>query len=106
MRAENHKNRIRPAQLDSKMSNGRLFCRWQGRGLPEKSPAQRYSKMSNLKYLSLQLSVPRGPKTDWRILSKPDVFHINLFQRVEKYKFSVKFYLDILIQKLIFIKIR
>ena len=68
--------------------------------------AQRYSKISNLEYLLLLSSVPRGQKTGWRLLSNPDVFHINLFQRVEKYKFSVKFYLDILIQKLIFIKIR
>jgi len=40
------------AQLDSKMSNGRLsgvFCRRQGGRLPETSPAQRDSEMYNLK---------------------------------------------------------
>jgi len=51
----------RPAQRDSKMSNGRLsglFCRWQGGRLPETTPAQRDSKMSNL---GMGLISPMGP---------------------------------------------
>ena len=56
-----NKMKNRPAQRDSKMSNGRLsglFCRWQGGRLPETSPAQRDSKMSNL---GMGLIGPMGP---------------------------------------------
>ena len=58
-----------PAQLDSKMSNGRLsepFCRWQGGRFPETSPAQRDSGMSKLRQWNI---IPQ--RTKKRIFTMP-----------------------------------
>ena len=64
MKTKNRKTRMRPAQRDSKMSNGRLsgvFCRWQGGRLPENRPAQRNSEISILKTCSYCPSRPYRP---------------------------------------------